>query len=58
MFGTVEEREEAHAAEVRGGRTEVVGDEMSYSGCGGEFVFSSLCVGEPLEHLSRRLACL
>lgn len=42
MLGTVEEREEVCAAGVRGGRTEVVGDELSYAGCGGEFVFSSL----------------
>jgi len=38
--------------------TEVVGDEMSSVGRAGELVFSSLCIGESLESLSRRLACL
>lgn len=51
-LGTVAERGEPVRQEG------VVGDETSYAGCGGEFVFSSLCVGEPLERLSRRLACL
>lgn len=58
MLGTVQEPQRGLSGRSAWRGTEVAGDEMSSVGRAGEFVFSSLCIGEALESLSRRLTCL